>query len=63
MTKSELLELVEELRGMAATAPTATVREALTRMADRYAARATRATRLCLRDRGARRSQGDLSHA
>ena len=40
MTQSELLELVEELRGMAAAAPTAKVRDALTRMADRYAARA-----------------------
>jgi hypothetical protein len=40
MTQSELLELVEELRGMAAAAPTAMVRDALTRMADRYAARA-----------------------
>jgi hypothetical protein len=39
-TQSELLELVEELRGMAAAAPTAKVRDALTRMADRYAARA-----------------------
>ena len=40
MTQSELLELVEELRGMAAAAPTAKVRDALTKMADRYAARA-----------------------
>jgi hypothetical protein len=40
VTQSELLELVEELRGMAAAAPTAKVRDALTRMADRYMARA-----------------------
>jgi hypothetical protein len=40
VTQSELLELVEELRGMAVAAPTAKVREVLTRMADRYAARA-----------------------
>ena len=49
MTQSELLELVEELRGMAAAAPTAKVRDALTRMADRYAARAADASRLRLR--------------
>ena len=48
MTQSELLELVEELRGMAAAAPTAKVRDALTRMADRYAARAADAGRLRL---------------
>jgi hypothetical protein len=46
MTQSELLELVEELREMAAAAPTAKVRDALTKMADRYAARAARAHRL-----------------
>jgi hypothetical protein len=40
MMQSELLELFEELRGMAAAAPTAMVRDVLTRMADRYAARA-----------------------
>ena len=49
MTQSELLELVEELRDMAAAAPTAKVRDALTRMADRYAARAADAGRLRLR--------------
>jgi CRP-like cAMP-binding protein len=48
MTQSELLELVEELRELAAAAPTAKVREALTKLADRYA---TRASRLgCSRD-------------
>jgi hypothetical protein len=46
MTQSELLELVEELRGMAAVASTANVRDALTRMADRYAARAAATSRL-----------------
>jgi hypothetical protein len=51
MTQSELLELVEELRGMAAAAPTAKVRDALTKMADRYAARAAHAS--CLRLRSA----------
>ena len=45
MTQSQLLELVEELRGMAAASPTAKVRDALTRMADRYAARAADARR------------------
>ena len=40
MTQSELLELAEELRDMAAAASTARVREALTKMADRYAERA-----------------------
>ena len=40
MTQSELLELVEELWGMATAAPTAKVRDALIRMADRYTARA-----------------------
>jgi hypothetical protein len=45
ITQSELLELVEELRGMAAAASTAKVRGALTKMADRYAARATSAGR------------------
>jgi hypothetical protein len=49
MTQSELLDLVEELRAMAAAAPTATVRDALTRMADRYAARAADASRRRLR--------------
>jgi hypothetical protein len=42
VTQSELLELVEELRGMAAAAPTAKVRDALTRVADRYAAKGCR---------------------
>ena len=46
MTRSERLELVEELRGMAAAAPTAKVRDALTKMADRYAARAADVGRL-----------------
>ena len=63
VTQSELLELVEELRGMAAAAPTAKVRDALTRMADRYAARAADASRSRFPNHGARRSQGDLSHA
>jgi hypothetical protein len=49
VTQSEILELVEELRGMAAAAPTAKVRDALTRMADRYAARLlTPAAHACL---------------
>jgi hypothetical protein len=39
MTQSELLELVEELRSMAAAHPTAKVRDALNQLADRYAAR------------------------
>jgi hypothetical protein len=39
-TKAELLELVEELRGMATAAPTAKIRDELTRIANRYAARA-----------------------
>jgi hypothetical protein len=63
MTQSELLELVEELRDMAAAAPTIKVRAALTRMADRYAVKAAEARCRSLRDRGPRRSQGDLSHA
>jgi hypothetical protein len=52
ITQSELLELVEELRDMAAAAPTAKVRAALTRMADRYAAKAAEAKRrrLCSTD-------------
>ena len=62
VTQSELLELVEELRGMAAAAPTEKVRDALTRMAARYAARADAASRLRLPNHGTRRSQGDLSH-
>ena len=49
MTQSELLELVEELRGMAAAAPTAKVCDALTSMADRYASRAADASRRRLR--------------
>ena len=48
MTQSELMELIEELREMAAAAPTAKLRDALTKVADRYA---TRAGRLgCSRD-------------
>ena len=51
MTQSELMELVEELREMAAAAPTAKVCDVLTKMADRYTARATRAGRTgCSRD-------------
>ena len=50
ITQPELLELVEELREMAAAAPTAKVRDELTKMADRYAARTTRAGRGCSRD-------------
>ena len=42
MTQSELMELIEELREMAAAAPTAKVRDALTKVADRYATRAGR---------------------
>ena len=61
MTQSELLELVEELHGMATAASTAIVRDALTRMADRYAAAAD-ASRLRLLNHGARHYQGDLSH-
>ena len=38
VTKTELLEIVPELRAMAAAAKTATVRATLNRMADRYAA-------------------------
>jgi hypothetical protein len=41
-TQAEFLELVEELRWMATAAPTAKIRDALTRIADRYAARAER---------------------
>ena len=40
LMQSQLLELVEELRGMAAATSTTKVRDALTSMADRYAARA-----------------------
>lgn len=36
LTQSQLLELVEELRDMAAATPEPKVRDALTRMADRY---------------------------
>jgi hypothetical protein len=43
--QAEFLELVEELRGMATAARTATIRDALTRVADRYAARAADAAR------------------
>ena len=45
MTQAQFLELVEELRDMAAAALTAKVRDALMRMADRYAARAAAASR------------------
>jgi hypothetical protein len=38
VTKTELLEIVPELRAMAAAAKTAAVRATLNRMADRYAA-------------------------
>jgi hypothetical protein len=48
-TQAELLELVEELRGMATAAPTAKIRDELTRIANRYAARATDAGRLRVR--------------
>ena len=44
-TQAEFLELVEELRGMATAAPTAKIRDELTRIADRYAARAADARR------------------
>jgi hypothetical protein len=49
MTQAEFLELVEDLRGMAAAAPTANVRDALARMADRYATKAADASRLRVR--------------
>jgi hypothetical protein len=49
MTQAQFVELIEELRGMATAAPTAKVRDALTRMAERYAARAVDAGRLCVR--------------
>ncbi len=60
MTQSELLALVEELRAMAATASTETVRAALTRLADRYAARASarRPAPLVRRERPARSDTG-----
>jgi hypothetical protein len=45
-TQAEFLELVEELRGMATAAPTAKIRNELTRIADRYAARAADAGRV-----------------
>jgi hypothetical protein len=63
MTQSELMELVEELREMAAAAPTAKVCDVLTKMADRYAARATRAGRTgCSSDyMGAALAQRDAS--
>jgi hypothetical protein len=48
MTQAQFLELIEELRGMATAAPTAKVRDALTRMAERYAARSRRVC-LCVR--------------
>jgi hypothetical protein len=48
-TQAELLELVEELRGMATAAPTAKIRDELTRIANRYAARAADASRLRVR--------------
>jgi len=38
-TQTELLELVQELRAMAAAHQTAEVRDALNHLADRYAAR------------------------
>jgi hypothetical protein len=38
VTRTELLEIVPELRAMAAAAKTATVRETLHLLADRYAA-------------------------
>jgi hypothetical protein len=49
MTQTQFLELIEELRGMATAAPTAKVRDALTRMAERYAARLSRQVCLCVR--------------
>jgi hypothetical protein len=49
MTQAQFLKLIEELRGMVTAAPTAKVRDALTRMAERYAARAVEAGRLCVR--------------
>lgn len=39
MTQAELLDLVQELRAMAAAQQTAKVRDALNQLADRYAAR------------------------
>jgi hypothetical protein len=44
-TQAEFQKLVEELRGMATAAPTAKIRDALTKIADRYAARAADAER------------------
>ncbi len=38
VTNAELCEIVADLRAMAAVEPTEEVREALTRLADRYAA-------------------------
>ena len=38
VTQAELLEIVPELRAMAAAEPTEKVREALNRLVDRYAA-------------------------
>ena len=38
VTKAELLEIVPELRAMAAAEPADNVREALNRLVDRYAA-------------------------
>jgi hypothetical protein len=49
MTQAQFLELIEELREMAIAAPTAKVRNALTRMAERFAARTVEAGRLCVR--------------
>jgi hypothetical protein len=53
VTQSELLEIVPELRAMAAIEPAEKVREALNRLVERYAAmaggklRAARTPRLC----------------
>ena len=38
MTRAELVEIVADLRAMAAGEPTATVRDALSRLVDRYSA-------------------------
>jgi hypothetical protein len=40
VTQAELVEIVPELRAMAAAAPAEKVREALNRLVDRYAAMA-----------------------
>jgi hypothetical protein len=50
-TQAEFRVLVEELRGMATAAPTAKIRDELTRIADRYATRAADAGRRRVRSK------------